>query len=1081
MRSILFSILVILSFDLSFSQTLDEKILEGFNFRNIGPAGMSGRITAIDVVLKEPDHIYVGSASGGVWESKNGGTEWTPIFDDQPALAIGAIKINQQNPSEIWVGTGEGNPRNSQNSGKGIFRSLDGGKTWTCMGLIETKVIHRILIDPFNPSTIYAGAAGSAWGPNPERGVYKSTDSGKTWNRILYSNDRSGVADLIMDPTNPRKLIAALYEYARTPWDYTSGGEGSGLYLTYDGGETWKKKTADDGLPKGNLGRIGLALAASKPDIIYALIEAKENGLYKSTDGGDHWSLVSTKNIGNRPFYYSELYVDPKNENRIWNLYSSISKSEDGGKTFASAVDWGEGVHPDHHAFWIHPENSNYMIEGNDGGLNISRDGGHNWYFCANIPVGQFYHLNIDNDYPYNLYGGMQDNGSWVGPAFVLKAGGIRNYDWRELYFGDGFDVLPKLSDTRHGWAMSQGGSLTYYDRQTGFNEFIKPVHPDGIKLRFNWNAALSVVPGEPCGIYYGSQFVHKSVDCGQSWEIISPDLTTNDTTKQKQNKSGGLTIDATSAENHTTILCIAPSNLDHNVIWVGTDDGNLQLTKDGGKSWNNLISRLPGCPQGAWIPQIEVSTYSAGEAFVVVNHYRRNDWAPYAYHTSDYGETWTKIVNDKQITSFVQCITQDPVVPNLLFLGADDGLYMSTDKGVSWSRFPSKVFPRVSTMDMKIHPTDNSLNIATFGRALWVLDNLLPLREIALNRTRLDKSYTLFSATEATEASMRSVDGIHFSASAEFKGGNRPGGARFQVYVKPAEKKEPPKVTPPSDKDKSKKKEEEIVEKPKQATTPIDSTKKKEDDKDKNVLKLVVLSSLGDTLRRMNQKLEEGWNTVTWDLRNKGVRFPSRSEPPKDADDPSGEYVLPGQYKIVTTFNKVKDSTAVIVRLDPRLDITPTDLEQRTKAVVDFNKEVDVAQKAFKALQDIRKDMKMTETMMANAPDSIQTKIKDKHKELNKKLAEIETKFMEAEDVKGYTNPINLNSYLGSTSSYLNSALGDPGANAKAMLNTTHNEVEKVVNDVNAFIEKDWKAYKEFIAKWTWPLYKNIDPLKRE
>jgi len=547
--------------------------------------------------------------------------------------------------------------------------------------------------------------------------------------------------------------------------------------------------------------------------------------------------------------------------------------------------------------------------------------------------------------------------------------------------------------------------------------------------------------------------------------------------------------MDVTSAENHTTIICIAPSPLDKNVIWVGTDDGNLQLTRDGGKNWSNLVSRLPGCPTGAWIPQIEVSTYSTGEAFVVVNNYRRNDWAAYTFHTTDFGETWTKIVDNKQITSFVQCITQDPVVPELLFLGADDGLYMSLDKGVSWSRFPAKVFPRVSTMDLKIHPTDHSLAIATFGRAMYVMDNLLTLREITKNRKLFEKSYVLFPPKDAIETSMRSVDGIRFSASAEFKGDNRRGGAIIPVYVKPVEKKEPPKAVPPSDQDKSKKKEElkpekkseEETDKPQPVAPQADSTKKKEDDKDKNVLKIVVLNSSGDTIRRMNQKLEEGWNTVTWDLRNKGVRFPSRNEIPKDADDPSGDYVVPGKYKITTAYNKVKDSVSVNVTTDPRLNITSADLAQRTAAVKEFNKEVDIAHKAFKALQDIRKDIRMTETMMANAPDSIQTKIKDKHKELNKKIGEIEVKFMEPEDVKGYTNPINLNSYLYSTNSYINSALGDPGANAKDMLRKTHSEVEKVVKEVNDFIEKDWKEYKEFIAKWSWPLYKNLEPLKRE
>ncbi|HJW28960.1 MAG TPA: hypothetical protein VJ508_06875, partial [Saprospiraceae bacterium] len=698
------------------------------------------------------------------------------------------------------------------------------------------------------------------------------------------------------------------------------------------------------------------------------LIEAKENGLYKSTDGGDHWSLVASKNIGNRPFYYSELYVDPKNENRIWNLYSSVSKSEDGGKTFAGALDFGAGVHPDHHAFWIDPNDPNYLIDGNDGGLNISRDGGKNWTFCDNLPVGQFYHLNVDNDFPYNLYGGMQDNGSWVGPSYVLKSGGIRNSDWRELYFGDGFDVLPKLTDTRHGWAMSQGGNLAYYDRETGFNEFIKPVHPDGIKLRFNWNAALAAVPGEPCGIYYGSQFVHKSVDCGRSWRIISPDLTTNDTTKQKQNKSGGLTIDASTAENNTTIICIAPSSLDHNVIWVGTDDGNLQLTRDGGTTWNNLISLLPGCPKGAWIPQIEVSPYNAGEAFVVVNNYRLNDWAPYLFHTTDYGATWTNIVNDKQVTSFVQCITQDPVVPDLLFLGADDGLYVSTDKGANWTRFPAKEFPRVSTMDIKVQQQDQSLAIATFGRALWVMDQLPAFRELAMHRNITDQKFKFFPARNAIETSYRSVDGIHFPGAFEYKGDNRQGGARFMVYVKPSPKKEEAKA---EDKGKEKEKEKAKIEPGKKeepkgkekekekakaekkteaapAPMPADTTKKKEEDKDKDLLKLYVLSQKGDTMRYINEKLKEGWNTVFWDLRKKGILFPSRNDPPKDADDPSGEYIEPGTYKIAVTFNKMKDSTTIQVSTDPRLAVTAQDIQQRADVVKSFYGEVGLAQKAF-------------------------------------------------------------------------------------------------------------------------------------
>lgn len=1069
----------------AWAQVFDEKILEGFDIRNIGPAGMSGRITAIDVVLSQPNHIYIGSASGGVWESTDGGVRWDPIFDDQPSLAIGAIKINQQNPSEIWVGTGEGNPRNSHNSGKGIFRTLDGGKTWTHMGLSETKTIHRILIDPHQPSTIYVGGHGSAWGANPERGVFKSTDSGKTWKKILFSNERSGVADMVMDPSNPRKIIAALWEYGRTPWDFNSGGEGSGLHITYDGGESWKKITSKEGLPDGHLGRIGLAIAASSPEIVYALVEAKENGLYKSIDGGETWSLISTKNIGNRPFYYHEIYVDPQNENRIWNLYSYVSKSEDGGRTFETILDYGKGVHPDHHAFWIHPDNPDYIIDGNDGGLNISRDGGRNWYFAANIPVGQFYHINVDHEYPYNIYGGMQDNGSWVGPAFVLKSGGIRNNDWRELYFGDGFDVLPNLENPRYGWAMSQGGNLTYYDRETGFNQFVKPVHPDNVKLRYNWNAALAAVPGTSCGIYFGSQFLHRSDDCGQSWRVVSPDLTTNDTTKQKQETSGGLTTDATTAENHTTILSIAPSTINPDVIWVGTDDGNVQLTKDGGRTWNNLISKMPGAPSGAWIPQIEASSHNAGEAFVVINNYRRDDWKPYVYHTMDYGATWSEITNENQITSFVQAIVQDPVVPHLLFLGADDGLYVSIDKGANWNRFSAKVFPRVSTMDLKIHPQDHSLAIATFGRSLWILDNLLPLREIASDQSVLKKMFTFFDMPSARQTTYRSVDGVRFTADAEFKGENRIGGARYKIYIKPKDKKEEEKAgtnnKEPSLKKKNanRKSENIIIPEIKSDTMALDSVSEKSTVSDKDHLKLYVIDQNRDTVRYIRQKLKEGWNDVGWDMRAKGVRYPSRRELAKDADDPSGIYVMPGVYTLIGIYNGHKDSTKVIVELDPRLNITDENLIARKKLIDSFYEDVDRAHNAFRALQDVRKDLKMIESLILNAPDSTQEKIKKQQKELMSTISSIEEKFMDPEDVKGYTNNINLSRYLSNTSSYLNSALGEPGQNAQDQLRLTHIEVDKLVSEVSGFLESDWKAFKDYVKEISWPLFKSIEPLK--
>ena len=470
------------------------------------------------------------------------------------------------------------------------------------MGLENTRHIHKILIDPTNPDVVYVGAIGSPWGEHTQRGVYKTIDGGKSWKQILFQNNKTGVADMVMDPTNPNKIIVAMWEHKREPWFFKSGGEGSGIFISYNGGETWEERTEKDGLPKGDLGRIGLAIAPNKPNIIYALVEAKKNALYKSTDAGFTWTKTNDKNdIGNRPFYYSDIFVDPQNENRVYSVFTYVNVSQDGGKNFkqlmpAYGVD--NGVHPDHHAWWIHPSNGNFMIDGNDGGMNITRDGGKTWRFIGNIPVAQFYHINVDNEFPYNVYGGMQDNGSWRGPAYVWKDQGIRNSYWQEISFGDGFDVVPDRDDSRYGWSMSQQGSVSRYDHQTGNNYTVKPTHQDpDVTLRFNWNSAINIDPFDASTIYFGSQFVHKSMDKGLTWSVISPDLTTNDPEKQKQSQSGGLTMDATGAENHTTILVIEPSTLDKEVLYVGTDDGRVHVSKNAGGAWED-ISKLPGSAQ---------------------------------------------------------------------------------------------------------------------------------------------------------------------------------------------------------------------------------------------------------------------------------------------------------------------------------------------------------------------------------------------------------------------------------------------------------------------------------------------------
>lgn len=748
------------------AQLLDMEKLKGMKPRSIGPAGMSGRITAIDVVVSNPDIIYAGAASGGVWRSTSAGISWEPLFDKESTLGIGSIAIQQDNPAVIWVGTGEGNPRNSLNGGYGIYKSLDAGKTWKLMELEKTRHIHRIVIDPKNPNTVYAGAIGSPWGEHPERGVYKTTDGGATWKRILFVDEKTGCADLMMDPGNPNKLFASMWQHRRLPWTFNSGGPGSGLHVTVDGGETWTKLTSKEGLPEGELGRIGLAIARSMPEVVYALVESKKNALYRSTDGGQKWQMVNDKmsEIGDRPFYYSEIYVDTKNENRLYTIFSEVNISEDGGKSFKTLLPYS-GVHPDHHAWWIHPEDPSLIIEGNDGGLNISRDMGKNWHFIDNIPVGQFYHINVDMDQPYNVYGGLQDNGSWAGPGYMWRDDGIRNYYWQPVMFGDGFDVIPDPENSRYGYAMSQQGSLGRYDRQTGYVKGIKPTHPDAnLKVRFNWNSPFALDPFDNGTIYYGSQFVHKSTDKGNTWDIISSDLTTSDPEKQKQHESGGLTMDATGAENHCTLLAITPSPVEKGVIWVGTDDGKVQLTRDGGKTWNDVTSKIPGMPKGAWIPQVKASSYKGGEVFVVVNNYRQFDYKPYLFRSRDYGQTWENIAGGAQMgdNNFTLAIVQDPIEPRLIFVGTENGLFVSLDEGKTYTKWTSEYPAGVPTMDLVIHPREHDLVIGTFGRAIYVLDDIRPLRELAKQGTQLLSSTVhLFTPPDAYQVTFQDPAGI--------------------------------------------------------------------------------------------------------------------------------------------------------------------------------------------------------------------------------------------------------------------------------------------------------------------------------
>lgn len=1067
-RSLLTLLFGILLLAQTFGQKVDVEKLKGLEPRSIGPAGMSGRINSIDADPRNTDILYIGSASGGVWKSVNGGINWSPIFDDQPILSIGAVAVTPSNPDIIWAGTGEGNPRNSHNSGAGIYKSLDGGKTWKLMGLEKTKTIHRVLVHPNNPNVVYVGAMGSIWGPNPERGVYKTTDGGKTWKQILYNGEGVGVADMVMDPTNPEKLIVAMWEYDRDPWQFTSGGSGSGMYVTLDGGENWMQRTSKEGLPEGDLGRLGLAIAPSKPNIVYALVEAKDNFLYKSTDGGATWSKANNQanegNISNRPFYYHDIFVDPQNENRIFNLYSSVSMSEDGGKTFQTMR---TGTHSDHHAFWIDPNNPKYMILGTDGGLFISRDAGDKWMFCDNIPVGQFYHVNVDNSIPYKIGGGMQDNGSWVGENTKWKRQGIMNTDWQEVMFGDGFDLSFHPSDSRYIYAMSQGGNVGFVDTKTGKSTSIRPTHPDiNVELRFNWNAALAQNPFHANGVYYGSQFLHKSMDNGQSWEIISPDLTTNDKEKQDLSaKTGGLTYDITGAENFTTILAIGPSPVDENVIWVGTDDGNVQLTRDGGKTWTNLAAKLPGMPKGSWIPQIEVSTKNAGEAFIVVNDYRRSNWEPMIYHTSNYGQTFKRIVDTKQVSGYALCVVQDPVEPNLLFVGTDHGLWFSIDMGVNWNKW-TKGFPSVQVADLKIHPRDNDLVIGTFGRSFWILDDISPLRALAATKGEvLQKPLALFAATDAYLAEYQSNNGYHFPVDGLFQGENERPGANMTLWVgKQPEGKARPEATADAG----------------ESAGFGGRGGGFGGGRGAHRIQMAVYNMEGEKVRDYTMQVDSGMNQIAWDMRFDGGRYPSRQAPRADANTPGGAEALPGKYKVVVNLGKMKDSTMVTIHEDPRISIPMADRKAKVMAYKEMYEITEMAADAADRIREAKSTIKTVSQATSNADKEVKKEITDMGKKLEKSLTEMEEAFFGKEDVKGiFRSSDNINSYLGNMRRYIGAGDGAPTQAAKRAMEFAEAKVSEMVKKLNAFLETDFAAYQKKVEAAQYSLFKTLDPVK--
>ena len=745
--------------------------------RHIGPALMSGRINDLELHPNNPRIIYAGAAGGGVWKSNDGGSTFNPIFEDY-CQSIGAITLDPSDPDNtVYVGTGETWTRNSVTIGDGLYRSKDGGITWKKLGLEKSERIANIIVNPENPNEIYVGVLGALWSDSDQRGVFKSSDGGSTWNKILYDGPATGCADLAMDPSNPNILYASMWEFRRTGWSFNSGGAKSALYKSTDGGVSWDK--IHNGFPEGKLGRLAIAVAPSDSNILYTVIEAEnpdKKGLYRSNDAGQTWAQSNNDfGITVRPFYFSRIVIDPKNPDVIVKAGLSGSISRDGGKTFK---DLGF-MHSDIHDIAFHVKDSDYMFAGTDGGVYRSWNGGTTFEIVENLPLAQFYHVSVDNAEPYNIYGGLQDNGSWFGPN--AAAGGVKAANWTSVGQGDGFRVLKHPTKNIVYSEMQGAENVWRYDIEKGRIKTIQPLPKKGQpKLRFNWNAPIAVSNSQPDRIYIGSQFVHKSEDQGESWETISPDLTTNDPKKQLQEDSGGLSMDNSGAENHTTIFTIAESPLNANIIWVGTDDGNVQITKDGGKTWINTVDNIPNLPPNTWVYHIEASVHDAGTAYAVFDGHTSGDMTPYVYKTSDFGTSWTSIATD-DIKTFARNIQEDTKNPNLLFLGTEMGLYITNNGGESWSQFTNNL-PPVAIHYIALQDQTNDLVLGTHGRGIIIIDDISPLRKI--NADQLAEKLYLFEPKGLVMRDKSSGFPESFGTETQFVGENPTRIAQFKYLL---------------------------------------------------------------------------------------------------------------------------------------------------------------------------------------------------------------------------------------------------------------------------------------------------------
>ena len=1047
-------------------QNLDDEQDKGpwknLKYRLVGPF-RGGRVVAVSGVVGQENVYYFGAAAGGVWKTTDGGLNWKPIFDKTKgaSASIGAIAVSESDPNVIYVGTGEACIRGNVVGGNGVYKSIDAGKTWRFVGLGDTHAIGRVAVNPKNPDIAFVAALGHPFGDNEERGIFRTQDGGKSWQKVLYRDAKTGGIDIVFDPSNSNTLFAALWQVRRTPWSLESGGPGSGLFRSIDGGTTWKELKGH-GLPESILGRIGVSVSGANPNRVYAAIEAEKGGIYRSDDGGDSWQLMTGDHrFTQRAWYYMHIFADPKSEDTVYILNTGVYRSHDGGKTFNRL----RAPHGDNHGLWINPEDPKRLINGNDGGATVSIDGGETWTTFYNQPTAQFYHVVADNRFPYTIYGAQQDN-STVAIASASPEGAIDRPEWYAVGGGESGYIAPDPTDPDIVYAGSYGGDITRYDHRTSEEQLINPwpINPIGwgaadLKYRFQWTEPIVFSPHDPKTMYFAAQYLFKTRDAGMSWMVISPDLTRND--KSKQQSSGGpITKDNTGVEIYDTIFSVVESPVQKDVIWAGTDDGLVQITRDGGEQWENVTPKA--MPEWGTVSMIEASPSDAGTAYIAVEKHKSDDFRPYVFKTADFGKTWTKLVEGIPSDDYVHAVRVDPRHPALLFAGTEQGVYVSFNGGEHWQPLQLNL-PPAPVNDLVIKNDD--LVVATHGRSFWVLDDITPLEQY--DESIPGEEAHLFTPAAANHT----IFAQSFFAPSGNVGNNPPAGAVIDYWLKTSLNKKSAKEEPAATQ-----------------TAKADSNSAPGEEKKDEAPKITleILDSSGKVVRKFPQKEESegedesesgrkddgknlpadaGFNRFVWNL-----KYESATKIPHSAlwgGDTDGPEALPGTYQVrLAVLGKTYTAPLEVTR-DPRVHVSQEDLAKQFDFLIRIRDKVTQTDDAVIQMRDLRDQIKAIDNRLKD--DSRGKVIADAGKALDKKMTEVEealvqTKAKSDEDVLNF--PVRLNNDLVSIAGVVGSADSAPTKQSYEAYDLVSKKVDEQLARWEGIVSTDVAAYNNLIRQ---------------